>query len=73
MRWILTSGELRKGQIEDVSRTLRRSQCGYWWAIRVILSAALLGFGIGSQTFLLRLAVDPAVRMIDEKKDGAPS
>lgn len=67
IRWVVTSGELKKGQIENVSRTLRRSQRKSWWAIRVILSIALFGFGIGSQTLPLRLASEPAVRAINEK------
>jgi hypothetical protein len=66
-RWILTNGELKKGEIEGVKVTLRRGQRGYWWAVRVVLSIALLGFGIGSQTLPLRLRADPAVRVMDEQ------
>lgn len=54
VRWILTSGELKKGDIQLVEQTLRRLPCGRWWAVRAVLSVGLLGFGVGSQTFPLR-------------------
>ncbi len=61
VRWVLTNGRLAQGELESVKRTLRlRRQTKVWWAIRVVLSIALLGFGIGSQTLGLSAAVEPA-------------
>jgi hypothetical protein len=69
VRWVLLSGELKKGQIAGVHRTLRRPQRGYKWGIRVVLSIALLAFGIGSQTFALRLAEDHTRRAKDAAQE----
>ena len=65
-QWMATSGRINRGELPAVSRTLRRGQARVWYAIRVVLSLALLGFGIGSQTLPLRLATEPVVRAIDE-------
>lgn len=62
VRWILTNGTLRRGDIAGVNRTLSRTQTRWAWAIRVVLSVALLGFGIASQTLLLSQPVDPHLR-----------
>ncbi len=70
MRWMLTSGELKKGQIENVNRTLRRAQHKAWWVVRVSLSVSLAAFGIGSQTLPLKEATERAVRAIDEVKEA---
>ena len=70
IRWILVDGELTKDQIEGLRRTARPVQRGYTWAIRVVLSFALLGFGIGSQTLLLRLSTEPTIRAIDVKEEA---
>lgn len=61
VRWVLTSGEFAADQITGISRTQRATQSGILWGVRVVASIALLGLGIGSQTFLLRLTADPAV------------
>jgi len=53
VRWVLTNGEVPKGDLPDVNFTLRRPQARWIWAIRAVLSIALLAFGIASQTFLL--------------------
>jgi len=65
MRWALTSGVIPKGALKDVRMKLGQPQQRYAWAVRVVLSLALLTFGIGSQTWVLRLQRDPAVRAID--------
>jgi hypothetical protein len=65
VRWALTSGEIPKGSLKDVRMKLGQSQRRYSWAIRVVLSLGLFAFGIGSQTWPLRLLKDPAVRAID--------
>ncbi len=59
MRWILTSGELKKGDLAAVDRTLSRSPNGWVWAIRVALSIAGLAFGVASQTWLLKMPSEP--------------
>jgi hypothetical protein len=56
MRWALTSGEIRSGQLPGINRHYGRSQRGFWWAVRVVLAIVCLGFGIGSQTLPLRKA-----------------
>jgi hypothetical protein len=53
VRWILLSGELKKGEIASFDQTLRRTPARLGWAIRVVLSIGLLGFAVGSQTFPL--------------------
>lgn len=72
-RWALTSGEWKKGEVAGFDRSLIAPQRGFFFAIRVVLSIALLAFGVGSQTFLLRLPRDPAVRAIDEPDRADPS
>lgn len=73
VRWVLASGRLKKGQIAHVNRTLRRTQYKGWWAVRVILSAGLLAFGIGSQTLPLKLIRERQLRAMDEVKEAAPT
>ncbi len=65
VRWISTSGELKKGDIKDVHRTLRARQQRAVWVLRVALSVGLLVFGIASQTLSLRKSRDPVVRAVD--------
>ena len=68
VRWVFASGEFKKGHLDGVQRTLRQPQRKWWWVMRVVLSIALFAFGIGSQTWLLRLRADPAgVRAIDRR------
>lgn len=69
MHWALTSGEIPKGSLADVRMKLGQPQRRYAWAIRVVLSLGLLAFGIGSQTWALRLARDRAVRAMDLPKE----
>ena len=63
---MLLSGKVSKGELPAVSRTLSRSQAKGWFAARLVLSLVLLGFGVGAQTLSLRLAVEPAIRAMDE-------
>lgn len=53
VRWILFEGEVKKGSIPSFDQVLRRSPARWGWAIRVVLSIALLGFAVGSQTLAL--------------------
>jgi hypothetical protein len=53
VRWSLTDGEIKKGILEGPRKTIKRDQVKHWWAIRVVLSIALLSFGVASQTWLL--------------------
>lgn len=62
VRWSLFSGEIQKGEVDGVPLVLRRPQGPVGWAVRVVLSIALLGFGVASQTFLL-----------SKPKDGPPT
>ena len=74
IRWVLISGELKKGDLAAVRMSVQAPQRRYGWAIRVVFSIALFAFGVGSQTFALRLTRDPAVRAIDEPgRDGQSS
>ena len=68
IRWALTRGEFKPGQVEGITRTVRPRQSRFVWGARVVLSIALLGFGIGSQTLPLRLTTERAVRAMDEGK-----
>lgn len=74
VRWMLLSGRIKKGELADVDRTLSRdrSQVRLWYVVRLVLSMGLLAFGIGSQTFSLRLATEPVVRTIDEVHRAGP-
>jgi hypothetical protein len=56
VRWVLTDGELKRGELPTLNKTVAMpaAQTKGWWAFRVVASAALLGFGVSSQTLLLR-------------------
>jgi len=58
-RWMLLEGEIKKGAIPSFDQALRRSPARWGWAIRVVLSIALLGFAVGSQTLSLSRRSDP--------------
>jgi hypothetical protein len=58
VRWILLSGEMKKGEIPSFDQPLRRTPARLGWAIRVVLSIGLLGFAVGSQTFPLSRPAD---------------
>lgn len=68
VRWILADGTLEKGQIPGFEIPITRTPHGWAWAIRVVLSAGLLAFGIGSQTLPLHSTSEHRVRAIDERK-----
>lgn len=53
-RWALTNGSLAKEDLLHINRAMRFSQMRGWWAVRVVLSIALLAFGIASQTWALK-------------------
>lgn len=65
VRWILADGTLDQKEVPQLNRTMRRSPHGWWWALRGVLSIALFGFGIGSQTLPLKLARERTHRAID--------
>lgn len=58
-RWMLLEGELKKGAIPSFDQPVRRSPARLGWAVRVVLSIALLGFAVGSQTLPLSRPGDP--------------
>ena len=60
VRWIVTDGVLERGELASVNRRLSVPQARFWWALRVVLSVALLAFGVGSQTLSLGVADAPA-------------
>jgi hypothetical protein len=66
VRWAASGGEIARGSIQDSRIPLELPHQGILWLIRVVLAVGLLAFGVGSQTFLLRLEHDPAVRRKDE-------
>lgn len=57
VRWVLTSGEIRRGELPTLNKSVHipAAHVSGWWAFRVVASVALLGFGIASQTLLLRV------------------
>lgn len=59
VHWTLTEAEIKKGSLPIVAHTLRASQGRWTWAIRVVLSIALLAFGVASQTFSLTPSAAP--------------
>jgi hypothetical protein len=61
IRWVLTSGELKKGDTELIQRTMHAPQAKIGWAIRVVLSAGLLAFGVASQTWPLAMPSEKKV------------
>ncbi|UCC29754.1 MAG: hypothetical protein JSU86_16305 [Phycisphaerales bacterium] len=73
VRWVLTSGELKKGQIASVHRTLEPVQRGFTWAARVVLSIALFAFGIGSQTLPLRPDTGDTEQAVNEGEKATPT
>ncbi len=58
VRWALTRGEFKKGEIERVDHPVRGAQGRWGWAVRVVLSVGLLAFGLGSQTLPLARTKD---------------
>ncbi len=70
VRWVLLSGEIPKGELRDVPRTLRQPQRKLWWLARAVLSIGLFTFGVASQTFLLRMRTDRAPDLGDQDNTG---
>ena len=64
VRWVLTNGELKREELASLERgiSVPAAQTRIWWAVRVVLSIALLGFGIGSQTLTLNQSRESGVR-----------
>lgn len=71
VRWVAANGQIDKGEISGVHRTLRSAQQGAGWVVRVVLSLSFLTFGIASQTLTLRNAHDPIARAKDVKGGGS--
>lgn len=61
VRWVLTSGELKKGDTELIQRAMHVPQAKIGWAIRVVISGGLLAFGVASQTLPLSTPSDKKV------------
>ena len=62
-----------KGEISGVKRVLKPRHRRFTWGVRVVLSIALLAFGIGSQTLTLKLEREPTIRVKDDKEEADPS
>ncbi|MCH7814236.1 MAG: hypothetical protein IID40_09475 [Planctomycetes bacterium] len=60
-RWALTSGEL-KPPLAMLRVPFRASQFRYWWALRVVLCAVLLSYGVYSQVAPLAKLPKPVDR-----------
>lgn len=73
LRFVVTDGTLPKAEVGGTRRNLRAAHRGYIWVSRAVLSVGLLAFGVASQTMLLRLKRDPAVRAIDLDHDALPA
>lgn len=60
VRWVLTNGELKRGELPTLNKavSIPAAQTSGWWAFRVVASVALLGFGVSSQTLLLRMPAE---------------
>ncbi len=54
VRWALSGGTLKKGELASVDASMTFSQTRYIFAIRMALSVGLLAFGVASQTWPLR-------------------
>jgi hypothetical protein len=56
---------LKRGDLTSLNRgiSVPAAQTRIWWAIRVVLSIALLGLGIGSQTLTMSRSREPGARM----------
>ena len=62
VRWVLANKELTKHDVAELKRPMQFPVTGNAWAIRVVLSIGLLGFGIASQTLALRKPGEPTKR-----------
>ena len=58
VRWVVTDGEMKANTIAGVRKALRPVHRRQGWVIRVLVSIALLSFGIATQTWPLRSAGD---------------
>lgn len=58
VRWVVVSGEVPKGAVEDVDRALSAKQHQSLWVVRVALSVGLLAFGVLSMMLPLSRAGD---------------
>lgn len=50
LRWVVTNGEIQRGEIPELRKPVRVSQSGWVWIVRVLLSILLYAFGISTQT-----------------------
>ncbi len=75
VRWALTDGRIKPGDLTVIDRGIEipASQTRIGWAIRVVLSIAFLGFGIGSQTLSLHRSEEPGQRRIAPSDEVEPN
>lgn len=71
-RWSMLNGRITRNDIPELVQPFRSNQARIWWAVRVVVSIALLAFGIGSQTLPLTQAPKLSGSVPDEPPDRDP-
>jgi len=71
-RWSMLNGRITRNDIPELVQPFRSNQARIWWAVRVVVSIALLAFGIGSQTLPLTQAPRAPGSSPDEPPDRDP-
>lgn len=54
MHWVVVDGKISKTDVTSLAKNWRHGQSGFVWVVRVILSLALLTFGVATQTLPMR-------------------
>jgi len=57
IHWVVVDGKISKTDISSLAKNWQHGQSGYVWVVRVVLSLALLTFGVATQTLPLRAKV----------------
>jgi len=71
-RWSMLDGRITRDDIPELVKPFRSNQAKLWWAVRVVVSIALLAFGIGSQTLPLTKAATAPGSSPDVPPDRDP-
>lgn len=54
MHWVVVDGKISKTDVSSLAKNWHHGQSGFVWVVRVILSLALLTFGVATQTLPMR-------------------
>lgn len=54
MRWVVVDGKISRTDVSSLAKNWHHGQTGFVWVIRVVLSLALLTFGVATQTLPMR-------------------